>query len=301
MSLAWVAGSVRAGGLANRRLGRAGARELARCGSLESALAGLSSTPYRKAAQAASLEEAQHAVAAEVLWHLRVLGGWLPAAGGELLRSLAAWFEIANVQDRLAYFAGEPHRPPYRLGGLATAWSRLAETTGPEQLRSVLAGSIWGDPGSPEPDAVLEAMRFRWARRLMAAAPETAGWVRSAAVLRVARDGGPSRLAPLGRLAGLAAGWEGARDPGELAALLPSRLTWTLQGLESADDLWQAEARWWARVEGEAARLAAARRQGPSTVLGVAALLAADAWRVRAALAAASRGRGGAEAFDEVA
>src|SRR5215472_379416 len=99
MSLAWVAGSVRASLLVSRRVGRAEARTLAGRGSLQDALRELAGSPYgREVEGARSLEEAQRAVAATLLWNLRVLAGWLPPAGGELLRALAAWYEIANVQ-----------------------------------------------------------------------------------------------------------------------------------------------------------------------------------------------------------
>jgi hypothetical protein len=259
MSLAWVAGSVRASLLASRRVGRAGARELAASGSLTDALRGLAASPYgRELEGARSLEEAQHAVAAALVWNLRVLAGWLPAAGGERLRALAAWFEIANVQDRLAYLAGEPYRRPYDLGGLATAWPALARTGSPDALRAALAESAWGDPGSPEPAALAVALRAAWAARVIAAVPEAADWARTAAALAGARS-------------------------------------------EPSEDVWLAEASWWSRVEAEAARLAAARRQGPSTVVGVVGMLAADAWRVRAALAASALGPEGREAFDAVA
>ncbi|HXM58402.1 MAG TPA: hypothetical protein VOB72_23580, partial [Candidatus Dormibacteraeota bacterium] len=89
--------------------------------------------------------------------------------------------------------------------------------------------------------------------------------------------------------------------PADLAAALPAGVRWVLDGVDGAEALWLAEARWWSRVEADAGRLVRARRQGPSTIVGVAALLAADAWRVRAALAAAALGPAGREAFDAVA
>lgn len=304
MSLAWVAGSVRAGLLASRRFGRAGARALAERESLEDALRELSGSPYgREVATARSLEEAQRAVAATLLWHLRVLAGWLPPPGGELLRAMAGWFEIANVEDRLAYFAGEPHRPAFELGGLSTAWRALARTGSAEQIRVALARSRWGDPGSSEPAAIAAAMRAAWAARLAAAAPEAGGWARSAAGLLLAREArrGGGHVATLGRIAGLGDGWPRAASPADLAGLLPPNLRWALAGIDGPEELWQAEARWWSRVETDASRLTAARRHRRETVVGVVGLLAADAWRVRAALAAAALGRAGREAFDAVA
>jgi hypothetical protein len=304
VSLAWVAGSVRASLLASRRLGRAGARALADHGSLEDAVRELSGSPYgHDVAAAKSLEEAQRAVAATLLWHLRVLAGWLPPPGGELLTVMAAWFEIANVQDRLAYFAGEPYRPAFELGSLRTAWPALAQTRSAEQMRLALAGSRWGDPGSSEPAAVAAAMRATWAGRLAAAVPEAAGWARSAAALLVAREAscGDSPSKALGRIAGLGDSWPRLESPADLAPLLPADLRWVLAGVDGPEDLWQAESRWWSRLEADAGRLTAARRQGRETVVGVVALLAVDAWRVRAALAAAALGQAGREAFDAVA
>lgn len=282
MSLAWVAGSVRAGLLASRRVGRDGARTLAKRTNLSDALRDLSASPYgRELADATSLAGAQRAVAATLLWHLRVLAGWLPPPGGELLRALAAWFEIANVRNRLAYLAGEPYLPPFELGGLATAWPALAHAGSPEAIRAGLAGSRWGDPGGAGAATIGDAMLAAWTARVAAAVPEAAGWASAAAALRSARDW------PVG--------------PADLAARVAPGVRWVLAGIDAREDLWLAEARWWSRIETEAGRMAAARRHGRRTVVGVVALLAADAWRVRAALAAAALGPAGREAFDAIA
>lgn len=89
-------------------------------------------------------------VAAMTLWNLRVLAGWLPAEGAELIHVLAAWFEIVNIDEHLRSFTADPAdtgAPPFRLGSLATAWPRLSRTTSPAELRTVLAASAWSDPG----------------------------------------------------------------------------------------------------------------------------------------------------------
>ena len=75
------------------------------------------------------------------LWNLRVLAGWLPRDGVVLLRTLAAWFELANVDEMLA--AG--NAPAFDLGALETAWSRLAAAA--SVSGSSLAVSAWQDPG----------------------------------------------------------------------------------------------------------------------------------------------------------
>lgn len=307
MRPAWVAGSVRAALLTSRRLGPSRARQVASSASLDEALQVLTASPYgREVRPGMSLEAAQHAVAAVTLWHLRILSGWLPPAGLEAVRALAAWFELANVQDRLAYFAGEARRPAFEPGALGTAWRQLAQTTSPEQLRAVLAATRWGDPATAEAGGVAEALRAAWAAWVVAAVPEAAGWARSAAVLALTRSLSlpgsratyTSPVRSLARAAKLGSGWEVASSPAALAALLPRELAWVLRDVAGTEDLWLAEARWWARVEREAGRLAARHDRGRAVVVGAVALLAADARRVRAALAAAAGGAAGREAFD---
>ena len=66
-------------------------------------------------------------MAATFLWNLRVLAGWTGPDGARVLRLLAGWAEIANVDALLRRFAGEPDVvPPYRLGSLAGAWPQLS-------------------------------------------------------------------------------------------------------------------------------------------------------------------------------
>src|SRR5689334_25150384 len=102
MPAGWVAGSVRARALARRRLGRAGDRALATTGSLGASIVTLAASPYGRDVRAgSSLADAQRAVGATLLWHLRVLAGWQPAEGSQAVRALAGWFEIANVDDLL--------------------------------------------------------------------------------------------------------------------------------------------------------------------------------------------------------
>ena len=95
MSTSWVAGTVRATALARRRLGAAGARELAASPGLSEALTSLARTPYGHDIRVThTLAEAQHAIGATLLWHLRVLSGWLPRGGAEAVRLLAGGFEV---------------------------------------------------------------------------------------------------------------------------------------------------------------------------------------------------------------
>lgn len=306
MSAGWVAGTVRARAMARRRLGIGGDRALAGAPSLGEALATLARTPYgHDVTVDQSLAEAQHAVAATVLWNLRVLAGWLPRAGGDQLRVLAGWFEIADVEELLAGMAGRPAAPLFRPGSLGTVAPRLLAATSPEQIREVLATSPWGDPGGTTPAAVLPALRLSWAERVAAAVGPARPWAAGGAALLVARElfAADRRLpdaaaAVARRLLGDAAG--SATSPAGFAAALHLDARWAVAGVETPADLWRAEARWWARVDADAMALLRRPRYGFAPALGAAAAAAVDAWRVCAALECAARG-GDVEAFDAVA
>lgn len=95
-----------------------------------------------------------------------------------------------------------------------------------------------------------------------------------------------------------------AADAATLAELrdrLPARVAWVLEKADSAAGLWRAEASWWARVERDGSQLLRASALDWRSVLGTAALLAADARRVRAALELAARGGHPLEAYDALA
>ncbi|GIH96321.1 hypothetical protein ACFFMN_39145 [Planobispora siamensis] len=294
MTAAWVAGTTRARGLVRRRLGPEGARRIAAAGSGEAAVAALAATPYGHDVRAGhSPAEARHAVLATLLWHLRVLAGWLPREGGGDLRLLARWFEIANVDELLTppVDAG----PEFALGALSTAWPRLRGLSAPAEIRSVLGTSAWGDPGGDLPRQIQLGMRLSWAvtvaDRIDPAAPLAAG----AAALLVARErhlqgrdltGGARRRAEalLGEPA-LAAGSLPAT-----AAVLPAGARWALEGLDRPEDLWLGEVRWWRRLEREGFSHLSDSRFGPAAVLGALAVLTADARRARAAVELAVRG-----------
>src|SRR5690348_12115393 len=103
MSASWVAGDVRARAIAREALGAPAIRQIALAPSLSDAVKALDHTAYGRWIPAgATLAGAQHGVAASVLWHLRVLAGWLPPDGVQVLRTLAGWYEIANVDQHLA-------------------------------------------------------------------------------------------------------------------------------------------------------------------------------------------------------
>ena len=306
MPASWVGASVRARLLGNRRLGTAGATSVARARGLDAALEHLARSPYATNLQPGmSLEAAQRQVAATALWHVRLMAGWLPPGGSSVLQPLAAWFEIANIDERLAYLSGGGHPPPYQLGRMGTAWRAVSAVTTPEAIRDALASSRWGDPGTSDPQGMVLALRFRWAAWVGGAVPGAAVWAESAAALLAARlcfTLPRGSLPPLVEsVRGLPAGWGRAGSVPELSTMLPHRLAWVLDGVHEPSELWTAEARWWARVRRDAIDMVLRSRFDSSVVVGVAALLAHDAWLVRAALTAAARGGAAQGVFDAVA
>ncbi len=307
MSVAWVAGSVRARAVARRQLGPQLTRGLASASSLQEAFRMLAATPYGRAVQPGqTLSQAQHAIAATALWNLRVLAGWLPCGGALLLRELAGWFEIANVDGLLQALNGGQPEPDFQLGALATAWPQLSGARSLAALRDALAASAWGDPGGASAHAIRLGMRARWAVRAAGAGTPVRSWATAGAALLAAgerfaagRPLSPTVRSVLGELTGDAPLVAGTLA--EMAAALPPRARWALDGVTGADSLWRAEAAWWARVQADGARLLRSPAFGSPPVLGAAALLAADAWRVRSALEIAARGGGPLEAYDAVA
>ncbi|MFD6023896.1 hypothetical protein [Streptomyces griseoluteus] len=306
MSAGWVAATVRAKALVGRCPGTAGVREIARGPTLEDALRHLATTPYaRRTRTATDVGGAQRAVSATLLWHLRVLAGWLPRGGARLLVPLAAGFEIANVASRLP--APDGRRPaapePYALGALETAWRRLERAATPSELRASLAASAWGDPGGDTPWALVTGMRMAAVRRTAVAVQPARRWAQGRAVLLAAREvfvhhrslpepvlRDAARL--LGRRAAAASTYQEFRES------LPSSAQWALRDVDEPGDLWRAEARWWRTVQADGAAWVREGRYGPRVVVGAVALLSVDAWRVRAALESAARGGRPGEVFD---
>jgi hypothetical protein len=300
---AWIAGSVRARALVRRRIGTARARQIAACPSAAAAVAELAGTPYgRDVHIGQSGAEAEWAVGATLLWHLRVLAGWLPPSGVEPVRVLAGWFEVANVEEHVSRLEGRSAAPPYRLGALATAWSRVAAAETSEGVRAVLAASPWGDPGSAQAADIATAMRVGWAERVIAVVPDARRWASGAVALLAARQSGAGLPASVRQRIEAIVG-AGAVRAGSLPAFAAgavARAGWALARHTDPGELWRAEADWWRQVERSGFALLARHRFGPRVVVGAVAVLAADAWRARAALACAGRG-GAVGVFDEVA
>jgi hypothetical protein len=295
VTIGWVGASVRARLLLRRRLGRERAAQLARSPSLRDALQGLTGTAYgRDLDPTVDLASAQRTVAAATLLHLRLLSGWLPPGGAECLRALAAWYELSNIEDRLAYLRGAELRPPFDLGGLASAWPEASKTVSPGELRDALAHSAWGDPGGDSAEDVHAALRISWARRVLAEVPELRGLVAAALALFLARElfvtGRPVEHLVMSQVSDIGSGWARVRTFEELAATLPGQASWVLDGVTGSQELWLSEVRWWARAEEYGYELVARSRAGRAGVAGAAVLLAVDTWRTASALAAADGG-----------
>ncbi|SDN50038.1 ATP synthase (C/AC39) subunit [Streptomyces sp. cf386] len=306
MGAGWVAGVTRARALRTRCLGAEGIGEVAASTTLDDALRYLAATPYRHdVTPGATPAEAQRAVSATLLWHLRVLAGWQPATGADAVRALAAGFEFSNTQRHLRALAADPRQPgserpalpPYRLGALATAWTRLARTRTPSELRTALAASVWGDPGGDSLAAVATGMRVSAALRLATTVPDAARWAAARLALLFGREAFVvGRRMPdvsvrrAARLLGPRA--VGAGSYADFRQALPATARWLLDDIDEAADLWRAEARWWNAVERDGRELLRRSRFGPQPVVGAVALLSVDAWRTRGALELAARGGG---------
>ncbi len=320
MSSSWVAGVVRAKALARRRLGAAGARAVATSPGLGGALAALASSSYGHDVRSGqSLGAAQHAVAASLLWNMRVLAGWLPRGHVDVVRLFAAGFEVANLDEHLCTLQhaptsqGVPTDPPYSLGSLDTAWSRLSSMTALTGIAEVLETSRWQLRGCRTPRELALGIRLAWADAVVAGMPEAAGWARAGAALLVLKevaveDRGLSEPLALRASYVLGPSFVGALSgrPVDMAGLradLPSGATWALEGIDQIQDLWRGEAAWWHRVERDGFALLRGSGYDRKPVVGALAVLAVDAWRVRAALETAARGGAGPtlEAFDGVA
>ncbi|HYN57858.1 MAG TPA: hypothetical protein VES03_11740 [Motilibacterales bacterium] len=311
MSTGWVAAGVRARAMSQRRVGAAGARDLAGRASVASAVTALAETPYGHDVHLGQdLAQAQHAVAATVLWNMRVLAGWVPTGSARVLRSLAGGFEVANVDERIRELGGSTVDPPFRLGSMGVAWTRAARAGSLPEIRQVLASSAWGDPGAGTAAAIRLSMRLSWSAQVSVGVPVAREWAAGAAALVLVREvlvGQADPTTPAVRAATrlLGSRWTGTRTLRAFADALPPDARWALEGVEDPGDLWHAEARWWSRVGSDGAVLLRRPVTTPAPVLGAVALLGVDAWRVRAALEVAARGGSGAGGalgvFDAVA
>jgi hypothetical protein len=274
MAAADVAGTIRARALARRRISPSACRRLAGRTGLPSAVAELADTPYgRYVRPGQGLAAAEHAVSRTLLWHLRVLAGWQSPATADQLRVLAGGFELANLDEARHRAAGWPADPAFDLGALAgTARAGVSFT------------------------------RYAWLHRVAVRVPAAAAWAAGAALMLLARDrmlGGPAPADAAVHLRALAgADCLTAATLPALRSAATAQARWVLEGVDRDSDVWRAETAWWRRVDRDGGALLYGPRFDGDVAVGCAAVLAADAWRVRAALESAARGGGLTEVFD---
>lgn len=302
MSAGWVAASVRAHAMARRRLGSAAVRRLAGAPTLGAARAQLSGTAYANAAAGAEgLAAAQRSIASAVLWQIRVLAGWMPPSGTRIARALVAGLERDNIVDHLQRLTGGAAPAPFDLGTLGTAWGRVRLTTSTSALLEELRTSAWGEVTGADAPSVRDTLTAAWLHRMALDVPSSRPWVTSAALLLIARSQVlEGRRVPAGAVAPLDAllgrGWHAARSLDDLRRGVDVRGRATLDPAGSVEELWACEMRLWTvQLAGEGRRLLRDPIPGPERVVGAIAVIAADAFAVRAALAAAASGRGAEE------
>ena len=295
MKPGWTAGVTRARLLLSRAIGPENARRIADCRSLDDALGALAGSAYgQRVSVGVDLDLAQRGVADTLLWHLRIMAGWLPATGAGLVRALAAWFELANIDARLAALASDGREPPpFVLGGLATAWPAVENARSLREVADALSASAWGKVDGASAAQLRLGLRIAWARRVQSAVPEAGRWVAGAGALLAAREllvvGSRAHMAALRRLPGVGDRALEAGSLHELQAALPEQAAWALGGIESPSELWRVELGWWDQVERDAPGLL--RMLGDEVaVLAAVALLAVDAQRTVRALEVAARG-----------
>jgi hypothetical protein len=307
VSAGWVAAQVRSKSLASHCVGPAGARELAGAGSLDAALAILTTSSYgERLHPGLNLAASEHEVFASVLWNLRVLAGWSPALGASRLHALAGVFELMNLQGHLARIEGHQSPVPFELGSLASVSSRVAPLTIGE-LCDVLRRSPWGDPRAVDAMGVRIALQFILARRIVDDVPEAGQWAQTYAALvlsrlvkeNVALDTDSTSAANARTILGSRA--LSATSLRELHDALPRDVASILKDVTGPDDLWLAEAQWWTRLWDEALERLRRGGAGPQTVVAAITLQFADAWRVRTALEIAARAGREIEVLDAVA
>ena len=295
MKPAWTAGVIRARLLLSRTIGAGLADEVAASPSLDDGLAALAGSAYGERVRAGQdLAAAQRGVAETLLWHLRILAGWLPAGGGALMRVLAGWFELANIDACLAALASGARAPsPFALGTLATAWPAAERARTIEELAGVLARSSWDVPRGRVAAELAIGLRVAWGRRVRDAAPHARDWVEGAGALLVARELLVARTRAhseqLVRYPGIDDRVLAADTLAELRTALSPRASWVLDTVSEPAELWRGELAWWERVEDDAHALLRDMDDEPS-VLAPVALLAVDAQRTARALQSAAQG-----------
>lgn len=296
MSAAWVAACVRGRQLVLRAAGGEATREIAGAPSWAAGRAVLAETIYGESLPEDADRAAAKRHAFEVAaWELRVLSGWLPPAAASLARLAAAPIEIANVERHLRGLADPGAGDLIDLGSLGGVSRRLAATGSSEQVRALLARSVWGDPGDDDPLSIAFGMRVAWARRAARQSKLARGWARAGGAVLVARErlllGREISVETMRDLDGLLGPrWREAADLAALRTALPTSSRWVFAEIERPDELWRAELAVVGRVAVDAAAAMASTRYDAEVLTAILAILLVDLWRVTAAIEAAGSG-----------
>ncbi|HEX5332912.1 MAG TPA: hypothetical protein VFW79_09740, partial [Cellulomonas sp.] len=147
MNADWVAASVRARALAQRRVGAGVSHRVAALPNLAAGLAALADSMYADRLRGTTeLAAAERATSDAALWQLRVLAGWVPATASRLCRAAAGRYERDNIVALARELEDGLTAPePYDLGTLGTSWSQVRTATSLAELRTALTRSTWGD------------------------------------------------------------------------------------------------------------------------------------------------------------
>lgn len=307
MTAAWVAVCVRGRRVVRRATNPGLAREMVEAASWDDALVLLGRSSYgEQLGRRRDRLAARRAILDATVWRLRVLAGWLPAGESSLARLFAAPIEIGNVEQRIAELGGAPRSTTIPLGALSVVSHRLAGITSLDELRHVLARSVWGDPGGDDPATLAVGLRVAWARRL-AGGPSIAGpWARAGAAVLLARErfAFERPIVPLTRrdLDGLlGTRWHSASGIDELRSSIPETTGDALRDVAGPEDLWRAETAVVRRVATDAEHAIESGRYGPDVAAAVFAALVVDAWRAVGGVEGAATGRTGSEVLDALA
>ena len=309
MTAGWVASTTRGRALLGRLVGADGARRLAVSTSWPEARSQFATTLYgTDMAPDADRVTARTAAATATSWQLRVLAGWCPPGSTGLVRVFGAPFELTNIMQHVDHIDDhDTHREgSIPLGSLAVAWPHVASTTTPDQVRTVLSHSPWGDPGGADAQTMRCGLRVSWCRRLVRQVPESKDWSHGALAVLIARERfgfGREIAGVTGRQLDqeLGRSWRSASAISDLVDRLPKPATWALVDVEKPEDLWLAELALVRRASAEAHLLVKRSRFDRTTVAAVMALLLVDLWHVSAAIAVAGRQPMPMEVFDVVA
>ena len=307
MTAGWVAPCTRGRALLDRTLGDDGARAIAATPTWDDARSMLAVTAYGSDLAAdAGREEARRSAAAAMVWQFRVLAGWLPPGATGLARLAVAPVEIGNIEGHLAALHGVVPERSVALGPLAVAWPRIVTARSDDEVRRILARSVWGDPGAGDAVSIALGLRVAWARRVLRAAPIARPWAMGGLAVLAAREHLVFERQPtpvvaheLDRL--LTRRWRTAATVPELAERLADSARWVLADIEHPDELWRAELALIRRVVADSTPVAATGRFSADTVVAIAALIVADLWRVTAAIEAVGATHTASEVFDAVA